>query len=176
MESNSLHPYETSVEDNQNYWFLTKDGIIYNATFSDSSGYFCRHPQFDNHIVTFAFIRYLGLHGAYKPGQCIKEAVPDYQIRIRDTIISLLLEFFQTYPHKSVVIVCESDDKLEACRQRLFDRWFYKASQLIPHSISKYNSDFGGEGFGSIFIHNDNPDHELVRDAFLGIGIFGSGK
>ncbi|WP_019945616.1 hypothetical protein [Dyadobacter beijingensis] len=35
--------------------------------------------------------------------------------------------------------------------------------------INGFDSTFAGEGYGSILIHNHNPHHELIRDAFFGI-------
>ena len=48
MESNSLLPYEIIKENEWNYSFITKHGIIYHAYFIDFSNY---HPLFE-HVST----------------------------------------------------------------------------------------------------------------------------
>lgn len=167
-ELNFLNPYEIVTDDYDRYWFLTESGVCYTASFVKSSGYFDHYPQLDHQLATFAFKPYevknsISFEDIQKTvGHCSKA-------RIRDTIIWLLLESFRAYPEKSIIVICESCDELAECRQRLFDRWIRNASVLIPHSISKYDSTFAGEGYGSIFIHNHNPHHELIRDAFVGI-------
>lgn len=166
-ESNFLNPYEVVTDDQDRYWFLAESGICYSAAFVQSHGYFHRYPQFDHQVVTFSF-------KPFEEEQITFESTPrnagsSSQTRIRDTIIWLLLESFRLYPEKSIVFICESCDELAACRQRLFDRWFRQAGRLVPHCISKYDTDFAGEGYGSIFISDDNQHHDLIRDAFLGI-------
>ncbi|MBO9613530.1 MAG: hypothetical protein J7619_12580 [Dyadobacter sp.] len=168
-ESDFLNPYEVVTDDQDCYWFLTESGVCYRAAFIKSYGYFYRYPQFDHQVVTFSF-------RPYKEDQQPFEGIPkstsySSQTRIRDTIIWLLLESFRLHPEKSIVFICESCDKLAACRQRLFDRWFRQAHRLLPapHCISKYDTDFAGEGYGSIFIYDYNPNHDLIRDAFLDI-------
>lgn len=139
----------------------------YNSFMQKESSFLNHYPQFDHQVVTFSF-------KPYGEDQVPFESVPisvgySSQTRVRNTIIWLLLESFRWHPEISIVFICESCDKLAACRQRLFDRWFRQAGQLVPHCISKYDTDFAGEGYGSIFIDDDNPNHNLIRDAFLGI-------
>lgn len=166
-ESSFLNPYEVVTDDQDRYWFLAESGVCYSAAFVKSQGYFHHYPQFDHQVVTFSF-------KPYEEDQVPFEGVPmtagySSQTRVRDTIIWLLLESFRRHPEISIVFICESCDKLAACRQRLFDRWFRQAGRLVPHCISKYDTDFAGEGYGSIFIDDYNPNHDLIRDAFLGI-------
>jgi hypothetical protein len=167
-ESGSLNPYEVVTNDRGCYWFLTESGVCYSAAFIESHGYFYHYPQFDHQVVTFSFKPFEEQDQVSFEG-IQKSARHSGQAKVRDTIIWLLLESFRLHPEKSIVFICESCDELAACRQRLFDRWFRQAGQLVPHSISKYDTDFAGEGYGSIFIHEGNPHHELIRDAFLGI-------
>lgn len=167
-EFDFLNPYEVVTDDQDRYWFITESGVCYSAAFIKSHGYFYLYPQFDHQVVTFSFKPYevedrTSLEGIQNGDRYSS------QTRIRDTIIWLLLESFRLNPEKTIVFICESCDELAACRQRLFDRWFRQASRLVAHSISKYNTDFAGEGYGSIFIKNCNPYHDLIRDAFLGI-------
>nr|WP_295928903.1 DUF6169 family protein [uncultured Dyadobacter sp.] len=167
-ESDLLNPYEIVTDDYDRYWFLTESGVCYTAAFVKSSGYFYHYPQFDDKVATFSFRPY-ELQNPVTFESIPKNGSRYSRARIRDTIIFLLLDFFRAYPEKSIIVICESCDELGECRQRLFDRWFRNASDLVPHSISKYDSTFAGEGYGSILIDNHNPHHELIRDAFTGI-------
>lgn len=171
-ESNFLNPYEVVTDDQERYWFLAESGVCYNAAFVKSHGYFYHYPQFDHQVVSFSF-------KPYGEDQLPFKDIPrsegySSQTRVRDTIIWLLLESLRLHPEISIIFICESCDELAACRQRLFDRWFRQAGRLVPHCISKYDTDFAGEGYGSIFISDYNPHHDLIRDAFLGIS--GSNK
>lgn len=165
-ELNLLNPYEIVGNDNEKYWFLTECGECYVAGFTNSPGYFCQYPQFNNNLLSFAFepcYNHRELPGLAKGTPKIGE----FQKRIMDTVIWILLESFRKSPEKPIVIICESEDGLAACRHRLFDRWFRKADKLLTHSISKYDSNFNGEGYGSIFIHHHDPHYELIRNAFI---------
>lgn len=166
-ESVYLNPYEVVTDELDRYWFLAESGVYYSAAFVRSHGYFHHYPQVDHQVVTFSFRPYEEDLIPFQGN--LKNAQHSSQTRIRDTIIWLLLESFRLHPEICIVFICESCDQLAACRQRLFDRWFRQAGSVVPHSISKYDTDFAGEGYGSIFIDDYHPHHDLIRDAFLGI-------
>lgn len=169
-ELNLLNPYELVSDDSDKYWFITECGICYVVTFLNSPGYFSQFPEFNDKILNFSFapLGYIR-DGMSSEKHNVKSIPPCGNKQIMDTIVWILLDSFRKSPEKPIVFICDSSDSPAPCRMRLFDRWFRKASELVPHCISKYDSDFAGEGYGSIFIHNFDPHHEQIRDAFVSI-------
>ncbi|WP_233855543.1 DUF6169 family protein [Dyadobacter sp. CY326] len=169
-ELNLLNPYEIISEDPEKYWFITQCNIVYIAYFTNSTGYFNSHPEFNEHILSFTFepageereALYLGVSVS-------KVLAQSHDKRILDTIITILLHAFKENPRKSIIIICESADNLARCRNRLFNQWFEKANALNGQMVCKYDLTIMNEGFASLFVHRHNMFREKIRDAFLDI-------
>ncbi len=71
---------------------------------------------------------------------------------IETTIIEIIFEFFKVYPNVLLHYVCDSMDKKQNFRSRLFDNWYNKSinegfSKLdinyeIPHEAIAYKLEF----------------------------------
>jgi hypothetical protein len=169
-ESNSLNPYELFSQDQDKYWFQTTGKVAYIAYFTSSPGYFNQYPHFNHDILTFTFEPYgecrRVLYSGIRASRVLSQS---HDKRIMETIVWILLQSLKKSPQKSIVMICEAEDRLDACRNRLFTRWFQKANEMAGNVASKYDTNFAGEGYGSIFIHNENPYHSTIREAFLNI-------
>lgn len=162
-EFDSLNPYEIAGDDTDQYWFVTDLGAFYFAYFTHSSDrpgenvlrfsfrHYCTHPQWPS-LDDIA------------PGRQPRR----FDQRIMETIIWLIFKTLDQDPKTTIAFVCEVEDDLAACRQRLFSRWFRKSSRFGIHEICKYDSEFEGNGYGSILIHRDHPHRETVKAIFLG--------
>ena len=169
-ELNWLNPYEIFNDDPEQYRFITNCNVVYIAYFTNSKGYFNLYPEFNEEILSFAFepdgetreALYLGVNVSRVLAQ-------SHDRRIMDTILFILIHFFEKNPAKSLIIICESSDNLERCRNRLFNRWFKKIKTIPGLVICKYDLMISDEGYASIFVHSQNRYHDKIRDAFYDI-------
>ncbi|MCE7072288.1 DUF6169 family protein [Dyadobacter sp. CY327] len=86
-----------------------------------------------------------------------------------ETVLAILIEFFNKNTNKSIVIICESADNLAKCRNRLFDQWYRKISKLSANQVKKYDLTITEEGYASLLVHCKNQFHNDIRDAFFDI-------
>ena len=102
MDLHSLHPYNFKKADDATYYFETENGLKYKAYFIEFSSSFYK-------LFSFSFDKEEGF-GAYDP-------------RVKDTIVSVLRDFFDVENHV-LGYTCDVTDGREMARKRLFDRWF----------------------------------------------------
>ena len=102
MASHSLHPYDFLKNGDSTYYFETDNGLKYKAYFIEFSSSFYK-------LFSFSFDKEEGF-GAYDP-------------RVKDTIVSVLRDFFDVENHV-LGYTCDVTDGREMARKRLFDRWF----------------------------------------------------
>lgn len=148
MASNSQLPYDVIEEDDWNYSFTTKHGIVYHAYFLDFSTY---HPSFSD-VYTFNI----------EPDN---EKPHPIDNRIAQTIVHILKSFF-THKKNSMLMVCDNLDGKEIKRKNLFTRWF---NQYKDGNIDKYDASANTEDYVlyvSIYIHKENPNKRELISAF----------
>ena len=88
--------------------------------------------------------------------------------KLRDTIMAIVEEFFQT--NESILLyICETGDGKQAMRKRLFEYWLstydYKSGFSILSS-SLIDAD-GIWNFASIIVRNDNPHLKEITSEFM---------
>ena len=103
MASHLLHPYDFLKRGDSTYYFETDNGLKYKAYFIEFSSAFYK-------LYSFSFDKEEGGFGAFDP-------------RVKDTIISVLEDFFDVDNH-ILGYTCDVTDGREMARKRLFDRWF----------------------------------------------------
>ena len=123
-----LHPYDFLKQDDANYYFETDNGLKYHA-------YFIEMPSISS-LYSFSFE---------------KESGDSYHdTRVRDTIISIMTDFFQSdYP--ILGYTCDTSDGKHKARQRLFRMWYNKFND---GSLSKYDFE-EGDVYISIIVSKD---------------------
>ena len=148
MELNSLCPYELVKEDEWNYSFVTKHGIVYHAYFIDFSNY---HPAFGN-VYTFNI----------EPESDVPHPIDN---RISQTITEILKHFF-IVKENAMIMVCDNMDGKEEKREQLFARWFVRHND---GSIVKFDASVSDEDYllyVSIYLRKDNPQLQTLVPAF----------
>lgn len=148
MESNLQLPYEIVEEDNWNYSFITKHGIIYHAYFIDFSNY---HSIFTE-VYTFNI-------------EPETEQPHPIDNRIAITIVHILKLFF-CKKERAMIMVCDNLDGKEAKRELLFSKWFlkYNDGSILKYDASTSTNDY--LLYVSMYIHKENPLNKQLISAF----------
>jgi hypothetical protein len=178
--SNSLNPYE-HFSKNLNYTFTTSNGIEYFVYFTETSGYFEHIPEINDDIVTFGFYPLTDESEGffYDPKTGIKRK-QRFDMRVSDTIGSIIQEFLFTYPYKCPSFLCDDTDRRDKCRQKLFRKWAQSFSRFIEMPSTVYENQIYDKrtiyGDAGIIVRNDHPRHALIRDSFMNLSSVLVGK
>ena len=88
-------------------------------------------------------------------------------VKVRDTIIAIIDEFF-VENNTTLLYICETGDKRQALRNRLFERWFstYERKAQYTFVASSLKDDEGIENYAAIIVRNDNPDLSAIVAEF----------
>ena len=88
-------------------------------------------------------------------------------VKVRDTIIAIIDEFF-VENNTTLLYICETGDKKQALRNRLFERWFstYERKAQYTFVASSLTDDEGIENYAAIIVRNDNPDLSAIVAEF----------
>lgn len=86
--------------------------------------------------------------------------------KVRDTIIAIIDEFF-VENNKTLLYICETGDKKQALRNRLFERWFSTYERKAQYTfVASLKDDEGIENYAAIIVRNDNPDLSAIIAEF----------
>ena len=88
-------------------------------------------------------------------------------MKVRDTIISIIDEFFEQN-NSTLLYICETGDRKQALRNRLFERWFSTFERKAQYTFvaSSLVDDEGIENYAAIIIRNDNPELSAIVTEF----------
>ncbi len=168
-ESNLLRPYSYSENHRSKYVtynFVTAANQEYYVYFSDGSGYFPNYPHFCDDIVTFGF-------GTNSSATFDLSLNRRHDSRIRDTLFAIIQDSFSLFPQRAILIMCDTNDGRQACRNNLFHRWYNELGRIIDLEISKYNITILGPGDEGTYLIMLIPIscfmHDQIRDAFWDI-------
>lgn len=145
---NETSPYKVISCGESSFVFVTDHGVKYEISF----------------VVDYT----LGIDNSYQ--LCIDNVENKTQprdIKVRDTIVEIIKEFFNSN-EVSLLYICDTSDGRQKVRDRIFRIWFEeKASHelytLIPASIEVD----GEEYFASLIIRNNHPQYEAISSAFI---------
>jgi catalase (peroxidase I) len=146
-------PYQIlPTEDEDIYFFCTDLGIEYIIQMFD---YSWQLPEpISGRLFTFNFYR--------KNEKVIGEK---HDPRIKDTVVKFLSDFFLKNDN-CVITICETIDKKELARHKLFHKWF---EGLEIENVKKFDREIELEDYlipTSLFIHNKNPEREYILSFF----------
>ncbi|MGN0186548.1 MAG: DUF6169 family protein [Paludibacteraceae bacterium] len=113
MDLHSLRPYDFRKADDATYYFETENGLKYRAYFIELSATFYK-------LYSFSFEK--------------QEGKVLYDQRIKDTIVTVLADFFASENY-ILGYTCDITDGREMARKRLFDRWFQQANSVSLRKI-----------------------------------------
>lgn len=88
-------------------------------------------------------------------------------VKVRDTIIAIIDEFF-VENNTTLLYICETGDKKQALRNRLFERWFstYERKAQYTFVASSLKDEEGIENYTAIIVRNDNPELSAIIAEF----------
>lgn len=124
-----LNPYKVRKIGKFSYSFTTNGGSNYELSFLKSS-------DFKDSIPIYNFNILRDEHKAEKSADTF---------RVRDTVISVLADFFKNTDN-AIITVCDSIDGRQEEREHLFDRWYksfgkkYKIIQAKIHTPEIYGN------------------------------------
>ena len=89
-----------------------------------------------------------------------------YDARVRDTLITLIEQFFAENDNV-LLYICDTSDGREAKRNRLFIKWFEEFATPERFTFKTANATVEGQGFyAAIIVENSNPMLEAIVSDF----------
>ncbi len=86
--------------------------------------------------------------------------------KIKDTILAIINEFFARNMNV-LLYTCDSSDRREAARNRLFIRWFKEADAGARFTICTSEAMVEGQGmYVAIIVENRNPNLTSITEEF----------
>lgn len=142
----NLQPlYPIHQQDESGYMFITDSGVEYTAYFIDISDSFG-----ERNVYSFSF---------EAKGKSAKDE------RIRNSIISILSKFFQNELNV-MLMVCDSKDRREEARFKLFQRWYTGIPQDEIEKIDIFAKQEDYNICSSLFISRKHPRNEQIKEIF----------
>jgi hypothetical protein len=148
------NPYEIG-SDEQGYFFTTDLNVTYRIVFDDLDQIFNQYPTLQGRVFSYSFYPLTDFTGKVKA-----------DLRIKQTIAYSISNFF-TKNDNLIVFVCDSSDRREMCRKKLFDRWFgeFNAEDVLE----KYAGSVQSEDYritNAIIMKADLTDKDFVIKTF----------
>ena len=145
---NDKAPYQVRSENGYSFLFRTETGVSYEIGFVED------HMISDDGDVLQLIIR-------------VAEGFSSQRdLKIRDTVIAILEEFFKQ-DYVTLVYICDTRDGRQATRQRLFSTWFTSYSNKDDYIHEYKELQVDGVGYYmAILGRKDNPLLPDRIDAF----------
>ena len=88
--------------------------------------------------------------------------------KLRDTILAIIEEFFQSN-ESTLLYICETGDGKQSMRKRLFEYWLASYNRKSGFTIlsSSLQDEDGIWNFASIIVRNDNPHLKEIASEFM---------
>lgn len=140
------------------YSFTTDSGIVYTAFFIACP----LKDKDDNKHIAYSF-------GFERKGKFDSEKFNQpYDVKIKNTIIYIIEEFFKKNGEKALLYLCYPEDKYARHRSIIFSRWHKEElSGKIEHF--KKNVTYNAEAlYGGVLVLKENPFIHLLLDAIDG--------
>ena len=147
--------YSLTLNKDGSYSFISRHGNHYIIYFSESI--LIDSDRNSHAVYNFGFSR----DGEYSS----KSFIHKYDSKIRDTIISVINEFFLKADHRALVYFCYGEDGFSRHRNIVFKKW----CSGLDYSIENYNKVapyLNNKIYGSLIIKKDNPLKKLIIEAF----------
>ena len=80
-------------------------------------------------------------------------------IKVRDTVIAVIDNFFETN-EVALLYICETGDRKQAVRNRLFESWFAYANSKEQYviMIANIHDTEGVDNYAAMILRKDNPN------------------
>lgn len=144
---NKKSPYEVKRALNGDYVFQTEKGVIYGV------GFLVEEPLGNCETRQLSIRNINNFHAAFDPN-------------VKLTIILIIDEFFNVNMD-CLLYICDTSDKREAARNRLFMKWFEESAEKGRFSIRTANAEIEGQGFyAAVIVENRNPKVAAILEDF----------
>lgn len=161
--SNPYSYFSSGNEELTGTVFATDYGVKYFLYFTEGGGYFPDYPEFNNQIFMFGF----------KPAQNLKRNDPS----VKDTTLHFLTQYFKSKPETALIFVCDTADKRQDARYKMFDNWFKENLKISSEDpiIQKTDISFCDEdnthcAHASLLVSINNPKITDITQAFQELG------
>lgn len=147
--------YKLTQTDQGLYSFTTDAGIAYTAFFIECP---LQDKDGNEHIAySFGFDR----SGKFD----LKKFSQSYDVKIKNTIVYIIEEFFKKNGEKALLYLCYPEDEYARHRSIIFAKWHKEnLSDKIEH-IKKYTTYNKETLYGGMLILKENPFIQLLIDA-----------
>lgn len=146
---NATSPYQVLLSPKgDNYNFFTDSGVQYNISFLPDDT-MMKELVYD---FVIANVNHKKSYGDKK---------------VRETILTMLQEFFRTN-NEVILYICETGDGKQAFRNKLFERWFSNYNK--ENRFSLYTATVTDEGvvnYAAIILRNDHPFFSAIVKEFV---------
>lgn len=87
--------------------------------------------------------------------------------KLRDTILSIVYEFFES-SQSALLYICDTGDSKQVLRHRLFSYWFNSATRKKDYAFmsAEITDAEGAQNYAAIIARLDNPDLEIIVNEF----------
>lgn len=94
-----------------------------------------------------------------------KKASPN-DIKLRDTILTIVEAFFITNPY-ILLYICETGDSMQAARNRIFTRWFRESDSQQKYYFQDVTIHADGiDNFAALILQKTNPELDSIVSQF----------
>lgn len=144
---NLKSPYEITLN-NGDFDFTTDNGTRYSVSFLEDV------PLGGCDTYQFGFRKREDSHTGYDS-------------KVRDTLITIIEQFFAENDNV-LLYICDTSDGREEKRNRLFIRWFEEFATPERYTLKTANAIVEGQGFyAAIIVENCNPMLESIISDFI---------
>lgn len=136
---NTKAPYKVwrTVRDNQ-FNFITENGVLYGVGFTEEM------EIAGIRAYQFSFARLNSDHSGFDE-------------KIKETLVNIIGEFFLAN-NEIMIYICDTSDKREECRSKLFVRWFKEYDNNDRFVIRTASAEIEGQGFyTAMIVEKRNP-------------------
>ena len=125
---NRSAPYRVDSTNGYSFTFKTRYGYLYEVGFTEDG-----MLSDDGRVFQFFIV-------------CVNSEHPAKDLQVKDTVISILEEFFKN-ESVSLVYICDTHDGRQAVRERLFESWFHQYPladlyEFICKTLTVENTDY----------------------------------
>lgn len=140
-------PYNIDIQPNGDLQFTTEYGVEYRVSFME-----------DYSIWPENAYQFLIINKNSKSSPSDK--------KLKDTIMAIIEAFFISNPY-ILLYICETGDRKQAARNRLFVRWFNDSKRQKEFYFRDVNIKAEGvDNFAAIIVQRSNPDIDTIISQF----------
>lgn len=142
---NAKSPYKIGSDQSGSFSFVTDKQQLYHVAFIEDKLFY--------------------EHGIYQ--YCLEtEMHTGADSHVYEVVVALIEEFFKSSA-KGLLYVCDSEDRRQAARNRLFNRWFNSYAEKDKYLLLQREVQYEDMlQYVSLIVRKDHPEVQSITDAF----------